>query len=128
LDDFKALNDKYGHIAGDRILRSFANLIKETIRPSDVPARYGGEEFLIILPETSCQNALSVAERIRQKIALYPFEITSLKEKSSPFTISIGVCAFPGRGRTVEELITLADAGLYQAKKEGKNKVIAVQD
>jgi len=127
LDDFKTLNDKYGHIAGDRILRSFANLIKETIRPSDVPARYGGEEFLIILPETSCQNAISVAERIRQKIALYPFEIGSLKEQSSPFTISIGVCAFPGRGRTVEELITLADLALYQAKKEGKNKVIAAQ-
>jgi len=127
LDDFKALNDKFGHVVGDRILKSFANLIRETIRPSDIPSRYGGEEFLLILPETTSENAVIVAERLRQKVGTYPFEISCLKEKNPPFTISIGVCAFPGRGRSVEELITLADTALYQAKKEGKNRVVAAK-
>jgi len=127
LEDFKSLNDKYGHIVGDRILKSFSNLIRETVRPSDIPSRYGGEEFLVVLPETTCENAVIVAERIRQKIGGYPFEISCLKEKNPPFTVSIGVCAFPGRGRTVEELITLADTALYQAKKDGKNRVAAAK-
>lgn len=124
LDNFKTLNDRYGHTAGDHLLRYFSQLIIETIRPSDIAARYGGEEFLIILPETARQEAQAVAERLRKKIALYPFRIDSRKE-DIPFTISVGVSAFPDSAESAEELITLADMALYQAKKDGKNKVTA---
>lgn len=122
LDNFKALNDRYGHTAGDHLLKYFSQMISETIRPSDIAARYGGEEFLIILPETTRKEALTVAERIQKKISLYPFRIDSRKEEVQ-FTISIGVSTFPDSGQNAEELITLADMALYQAKKEGKNKV-----
>ena len=122
LDNFKGLNDRYGHTAGDHLLKYFSRLILETVRPSDIAARYGGEEFLIILPETSKEEAQTVAERLRKRISLYPFRIDSRKEDIQ-FTISIGVSSFPEYGQTADELITLADTALYQAKKEGKNKV-----
>jgi diguanylate cyclase (GGDEF)-like protein len=122
LDNFKSLNDRFGHTAGDHLLRYFGRLIRETVRPSDIPARFGGEEFLVILPETGKEDARVVAERLRKRIAMYPFRIDSRKEDIQ-LTISIGVTAFPEFGQSSEELITLADMALYQAKKEGKNKV-----
>ena len=122
LDDFKALNDRFGHAAGDHLLRYFSQLILETIRPSDIAARYGGEEFLIILPETTREEAQAVAERLRKRLSLYPFRIDSRKEDVK-FTISVGISTFPEYSQSADELITLADMALYQAKKEGKNKV-----
>lgn len=121
LDNFKALNDRYGHTAGDHLLKYFSQLILETIRPSDIAARYGGEDFLIILPETSQEEAHAVAERLQKKISLYPFRIDSRKEDIL-FTISIGVSSFPEYGQSADELIALADMALYKAKKEGKDK------
>jgi diguanylate cyclase (GGDEF)-like protein len=122
LDNFKDLNDRYGHTAGDHLLKYFSQLIIETIRPSDIAARYGGEEFLIILPETTGEEAQALAERLQKRISLYPFRIDSRKEDIQ-FTISIGVSSFPEYGQSGDELITLADMALYQAKKEGKDKV-----
>ncbi len=122
LDNFKALNDRYGHTAGDHLLRYFSQLILETIRPSDIAARYGGEEFLIILPETTREEAQAVAERLRKRLSLYPFRIDSRKEDVQ-FTISVGISTFPEYSQSGDELITLADMALYQAKKEGKNRV-----
>jgi diguanylate cyclase (GGDEF)-like protein len=122
LDNFKSLNDRFGHTAGDHLLKYFSQLIRETIRPSDIPARFGGEEFLVILPETDKEDAQVVAERLRKRISMYPFRIDSRKEEVQ-LTISVGVSAFPEYGQSSEELITLADMALYQAKKEGKNKV-----
>ncbi len=122
LDNFKSMNDRYGHTAGDHLLKYFSQLITETVRPSDIAARYGGEEFLIILPETAEEEALIVADRIQKRISLYPFRIDSRKEDVQ-FTISVGVSTFPEFGQSGDELITLADVALYQAKKEGKNKV-----
>jgi diguanylate cyclase (GGDEF)-like protein len=122
LDNFKALNDRYGHTAGDHLLRYFSQLILETLRPSDIAARYGGEEFLVILPETDQVEAGTLAERLRLRISLYPFRLDSRKEDIL-FTISIGVSSYPEFGQSTEELIALADEALYRAKKNGKNKV-----
>jgi diguanylate cyclase (GGDEF)-like protein len=122
LDNFKALNDRYGHAAGDHLLRYFSHLVADTLRPSDIAARYGGEEFLVILPETAREEALEVAERLRKKISLYPFRIDSRKEDVQ-FTISIGISSHPDNGQSADDLITQADMALYEAKKEGKNKV-----
>lgn len=123
VDGFKAINDKYGHAIGDHVLRSFADLIKQEIRQSDIPARYGGEEFLIIMPETSSEAAFYAAERLRQKVSSFRFEVGSHKDETIQFTISIGICSFPQYGRNPKELISLADVAMYQAKNEGKNKV-----
>jgi diguanylate cyclase (GGDEF)-like protein len=128
LDNFKNLNDMYGHTIGDQLLKSFSALIKETIRPSDIAARYGGEEFLIILPETGDQEAIRVAERIHKKVCTYPFRNESLKGVTIRFTISIGTCSFPQYGQSGDELITLADVALYQAKREGKNRIASYGD
>ncbi len=128
LDGFKAINDKYGHMNGDSVLKSFANMIKQEIRPSDIAARYGGEEFLIIMPETSNQDAFIAAERLRQKLSLYRFKIDSHKDKTIQFTISIGICSFPQYGQNPSELISLADVALYQAKQKGKNKIAVYRE
>jgi diguanylate cyclase (GGDEF)-like protein len=124
LDDFKPLNDRYGHVVGDRILRAFGELLQDVIRSSDIAGRYGGEEFLVILPQTSCLDAAAAAERIRKEIALFPFRISAGEEKACRITISIGVYASPFLSQKTEEIIGLADAALYRAKKEGKNKVV----
>lgn len=122
LDNFKGLNDRYGHTAGDHLLRYFSQLITETIRPSDIAARYGGEEFLVVLPETDKEEAGILAERLRLRISLYPFRVDSRKEDIL-FTISIGVTSYPEFGQSSDELVALADEALYRAKKNGKNKV-----
>jgi diguanylate cyclase (GGDEF)-like protein len=109
---------------GDRILKSFADLIQEMIRASDVAARYGGEEFLVVLPQTSCLDGAAAAERIRKEVALCPFRIGSHLEKIAQFTVSIGVYSSPYHGQTVEEIVNLTDAALYRAKTEGKNRVV----
>src|SRR4030042_6110303 len=113
LDNFKALNDHFGHTAGDHLLRYFSQVIADTIRPSDIAARFGGEEFLIILPETYKEEAQAVAERLRTRISLYPFRVDSRKEEVH-FTISIGVTTYPEYGHSAEEMIALADMALYQ--------------
>lgn len=123
IDDFKSLNDNYGHVVGDRVLKTLSMLMQEIIRPSDIIGRYGGEEFLVILPQTNSENSLAVAERIRENIEFYKFEVHPSKKKISQITVSIGLSAFPDHGKTSEDLIVFADESLYAAKKEGKNRV-----
>ena len=123
IDDFKSLNDSYGHVVGDRVLKTLSMLMQEIIRPSDIIGRYGGEEFLAILPQTNSENSLAVAERIRENIEFYEFEVHPSKNKISQVTVSIGLCAYPDHGQTPEDLIAFADESLYIAKKEGKNRV-----
>ncbi len=123
IDDFKSLNDNYGHVVGDKVLKSLSLLMQEIIRPSDIIGRYGGEEFLVILPQTNSENSLAVAERIRENIEYYEFEVHSSKNKISQVTVSIGLCTFPDHGHTSEDLIAFADESLYSAKTEGKNRV-----
>jgi len=112
LDDFKKINDMEGHLAGDRVLKKIAKIAKDNIRSIDVLGRYGGDEFLIILPGTTVEEALRVAERFRQQA-----------KAQSGSTVSIGIASYPADGKTVQELINVADKGMYQAKNKGKNAV-----
>jgi diguanylate cyclase (GGDEF)-like protein len=126
VDDFKAVNDRHGHISGDRVLRNFSDLLLDSLRASDIAGRFGGEEFLLLLPQTSCLDAAAAAERIRKTVAVYPFRLGGGTDRTCQFTISLGVFSSQASGQGVEEIINLADQALYRAKKEGKNKVVVV--
>ncbi len=117
LDDFKLVNDTFGHLFGDRVLTWAAEVIRATLRASDVPARYGGDEFAVILPDTDADEAQRAAERILEAFRERPF----IGEQRGPVPIaaSIGVATFPADGRTATELIASADRALYQVKREG---------
>jgi diguanylate cyclase (GGDEF)-like protein len=121
IDDFKQLNDTYGHTAGDRLLRGIAEAVRRQMRAVDTAARYGGEEFAMILPRTSMIDAYNQAERIRQSIADY--RCTSDGSVLS-VTSSFGIASYPESGAEgAEALIRLADRALYRAKRTGKNRV-----
>ncbi|MDP8212391.1 MAG: GGDEF domain-containing protein [Candidatus Zapsychrus exili] len=120
VDLFKNLNDKYGHLTGDQVLREVGSMIKENIREIDIAGRYGGEEFCIVLPDTGYKGAKYVAERIRSAI-----EQDSIRayDTSIKVTVSIGISSLPKDGYYVNDLIDKADLALYQSKKEGRNRV-----
>jgi diguanylate cyclase (GGDEF)-like protein len=124
LDGFKAVNDRFGHVIGDRLLKSFSGVLQDLVRSSDIVGRYGGEEFLVIMPQTGSLDAAAAAERIRKDIALTPFQAGIHRDRTVQFTISVGVFASSSGTPLVEDVINLADAALYRAKKEGKNKVV----
>jgi diguanylate cyclase (GGDEF)-like protein len=117
LDDFKLVNDTFGHLFGDRVLTWVGELIRATLRVSDVPARYGGDEFAVILPDTDGEEARHAAERILDTFRDRPF----VGEQRGPLPIaaSIGVATYPGDGRTATDLIAAADRALYRVKREG---------
>jgi diguanylate cyclase (GGDEF)-like protein len=120
IDHFKRLNDEFGHLLGDEVLRVVSNLLKQQLRKVDMVCRYGGEEFAIIIPETTGANALVVAEKLRRHIESYPFPGVP-----RPVTISCGVADYPSHGSTRDELVAAADGALYQAKQAGRNRVMA---
>jgi two-component system cell cycle response regulator len=117
IDNFKQVNDTFGHRAGDEVILSAAHAIMASLRKTDVAGRYGGEEFLVLLPETDLKAAHIVAEKIRNTVALLQFETKDLA-----VTISAGV-AEAEKGESFEALINRADAKLYTAKRNGKNRV-----
>jgi two-component system cell cycle response regulator len=124
IDFFKSVNDKYGHPAGDAVLKEVSQRIFNGIRPSDFFVRMGGEEFAIVMPETELRNAEKIAERIRLKIAEYPFEIPGSAEKLK-VTISIGVAETrPDKNDTPNKIFDRADTALLLAKKKGRNCVV----
>jgi diguanylate cyclase (GGDEF)-like protein len=120
LDWFKDVNDRYGHPAGDVVLREFANLLQETLRDVDLAGRWGGEEFLLILPGTDLAGGVQVAERIR--VALAGRMVLSVDGTPIPVTASFGVAATPP-ATTASELFAAADAAMYEAKKAGRTQV-----
>jgi diguanylate cyclase (GGDEF)-like protein len=117
IDHFKQYNDTYGHLAGDKVLVRVAEILREAIRNVDYAARYGGEEFFVMMPETALEGAAEVADRIRGRLA---GQIIA----GGRVTISVGVAEFPIHGDTPEALIATADAALYEAKREGRNRVL----
>ncbi|MDR0402258.1 MAG: GGDEF domain-containing protein [Treponema sp.] len=120
VDKFKNFNDSYGHLAGDRVLESLAQTIKQTVRIGDIPSRFGGEEFTILLPNTSRQTAWIAAERLRNAVANMK---VSWEPPLPQVTISIGVVSFDKSIRTgAEEVIHRADEALYQSKENGRNR------
>ena len=120
VDHFKRVNDQFGHPVGDRVLRSVAAAFAGCLRATDVIARYGGEEFVAALPDTSAAGAVKVAERIRRAVAE---ERESIGQDSLSVTISLGVAAFvPGDEMAAAPLLARADAELYRAKRDGRNR------
>jgi two-component system cell cycle response regulator len=123
IDDFKSVNDRHGHQAGDAVLAGLGRLLRETIRLIDVPSRYGGEEFAVLLPSTKLREAHTACERLRRAVGEHPFVLNDL---SIRITVSIGVASYwPKSGYAADQLIEAADKALYKAKKEGKNKVVS---
>jgi diguanylate cyclase (GGDEF)-like protein len=121
LDDFKVVNDSFGHLYGDRVLAHVADLIRSVLRASDIPARYGGDEFALILPETPPVGAALVTRRLLRTFDASPFAADG--RQPIPIGISIGVATHPADGRSATDLIEVADARLYVAKKEGGNRI-----
>ena len=133
VDHFKKINDQYGHLAGDELLRQLARRIETEVRNSDVSARYGGEEFVILLPRTGIGAGRLLAERMRRAVAAKSFELPGVGEPAA-VTVSIGVAEHrPSAGTddlkmAGERLIALADAALYEAKASGRNTVVHAID
>jgi diguanylate cyclase (GGDEF)-like protein len=122
IDKFKKYNDTYGHEAGDELLVKLADFFKYEIRGSDVACRYGGEEFLLILPGSSAEGTLKRAERLRE--AVKELKTYFHNELLPPVTLSMGIAVYPQHGTTFMELVQAADTALYQAKEQGRDRVI----
>lgn len=123
IDDFKLVNDTYGHMLGDSVLVELARRVTAVIRDVDWFARYGGEEFVLLLPGTPIDGGVKTAEKIRAAIAAEPFKGETV-EASVQVTVSAGVASFPTHGRERSTLLQVADSGLYTAKRNGKNQVV----
>ena len=119
IDFFKKVNDNYGHLAGDHVLKEVAGIIKSTLRDSDICGRFGGEEFSVILPNTKLSGAMKLAERIRKNIQNHDFIFNNQK---IPVTLSIGITS-ASKNDSGFSLIDRADEALYEAKKKGRNRV-----
>jgi len=122
LDNFKLINDTYGHLAGDDVIVSAATTVKELCRASDSVGRYGGEEFLLVLPETNAGDAMVLAERIREQMSQR--KLVNLDDKKVTYTCSIGVAQLT-EDLDQQTLLDAADKALYRAKHDGRNKVVS---
>jgi len=124
IDHFKAVNDGFGHDAGDEVLREFAVRLATKVRAVDLPCRMGGEEFVVVMPGTRLEDAVRIADRIRADMAGAPFPVMG-GDAHLQITISIGVASTTGRDDTPDALLKRADEGVYEAKSAGRNRVIA---
>jgi diguanylate cyclase len=127
IDHFKKFNDTYGHLTGDMVLRLVAQAMKRNVKGQDIAARYGGEEFAVILPNTPLRQALTVADHIRRGVAAKELIKRSTGENLGRVTISVGVAVLHN-GETIQGLIERADACLYAAKRNGRNRVACETD
>ena len=123
IDHFKIINDTYGHDAGDDVLRSFAERLREGVRGVDLVSRHGGEEFVLVMPDTDADYAASVAERLRSDVEREPFVTRSGAQ--IPVTVSVGIAEWHGPSDTPDDLIRRADSALFSAKRAGRNRVVA---
>ncbi|MEF8769458.1 sensor domain-containing diguanylate cyclase [Candidatus Accumulibacter contiguus] len=122
IDHFKSVNDRYGHLFGDRILAAVARLLREVSRNSDIAVRWGGEEFLLVLADCGQENALRIAENLRERIARSPLG----PPEAMLVTVSVGVAEFDG-AQTFDRTIACADEALYAAKKAGRNRICSAE-
>lgn len=122
LDQFKSVNDSYGHTAGDKVLKAVGVFLQKSVRDVDSVGRYGGEEFIMFLPETVKEAAFVLADRLRKGIL--KIEIGNLP----PVTISLGIATFPDDGKNIDDLLQRADAALYTAKENGRNQVVSYSE
>ena len=120
IDDFKQINDRFGHVAGDAVISAIADILRRSVRRFDVCARYGGEEFAVVMPVSTAANTASVAERIRQRIEAYRFDVPELADLR--VTASIGLSI--SDDATAQDLVNQSDQALYSAKHAGKNRVV----
>ena len=127
LDLLRDINNTYGHLAGDAVLRGISEVFRQQLRHYDVPARFGGEEFSILLPETPPDQAFEIADRIRRSVAARLFEVETSSEPIRA-TISMGVAGFPRDGSDMNELVHQADLAVYRAKLQGRNRVLDASD
>ena len=127
IDHFKSFNDNYGHLTGDQVLRLVGMSLKQTIKGQDITARYGGEEFAVVLPNTALRQALTVADHIRRAVMSKELKKKSSGEILGRVTISVGVSMLKP-GDDTDALIERADACLYAAKRNGRNRVICEAD
>jgi diguanylate cyclase (GGDEF)-like protein len=123
LDYFKRFNDTHGHDGDDALLTHAGRVLQEHCRVEDIACRYGGEEFTVILPEVDAQRAAERADAIR--VAIERLEVQHRRERLTPVTASIGIATFPASAQQADELLRVADAALYRAKQEGRNRLIA---
>ena len=121
LDRFKEKNDTYGHLVGDVVLRDVARLLKRNLRDIDLIARFGGEEVIMLLIETGMEQAIPIAQRLKQLVEVHPIRAY---DELLMQTVSIGMAEFPQDGKTLEEIIERADQALYAAKRAGRNQVV----
>jgi diguanylate cyclase (GGDEF)-like protein len=119
IDHFKELNDEFGHLLGDEVLRRVSALFTHHLRKSDIVCRYGGDEFAVLLPELNKDMAVSVADKLRRLA-----QISEFAGVPRPVTLSIGVAAVPANGLTRDQVIRAADSALYAAKQAGRNRVM----
>jgi len=125
IDNFKAVNDSYGHPVGNEVLRGLAQLLRQSVRGSDAVGRYGGEEFLLLLPQTDQSGAMALGERLRRTIEKHSFKVGLAVVR---VTVSIGVATFPSRGVMGRETLFLAvDRAVYRAKSLGRNQVACLE-
>jgi diguanylate cyclase (GGDEF)-like protein len=122
IDHFKRLNDEFGHLLGDEVLRQVSSIFHQQLRKIDVVCRFGGEEFAILLSQTNSQHAFNVADKLRKLVESWQFPGVA-----RPVTISAGAATYPDHGVTRDELVKAADAGLYAAKQAGRNRVAVME-
>jgi diguanylate cyclase len=127
IDDFKKLNDTFGHLTGDQVLRLVARVVKQNVKGQDVAARYGGEEFAVVLPRTGLQQARTVGDNIRRAVTGKELMKRSTSERLGRITISVGVATLRPND-VAQSFIARADAGLYAAKRSGRNRVVCEAD
>jgi len=122
IDHFKRLNDEFGHLLGDEVLRQVSTIFSQNLRKVDVACRYGGEEFVILAPQTSGEQARAAAEKLRRVVATWNFPGVP-----RPVTISAGIANLPDHGQSRDELVKAADQALYAAKQGGRNRVLIAE-
>ncbi len=127
LDGFKQINDQYGHLDGDYVLVQLAEVLQQSLRNTELIARYGGDEFVVLLPSTNLQGAMSAAVRLAQAVKQHEFHDTT-GQRRLPINISVGVAGYPNSCDDPALLLELADSALEQAKKGGRNRIVAIEN